>query len=367
MREGTGKETEKLYDLAVVGAGPAGALAAWLAAKKGLSVLLLEKKRLPRDKICGGFVSARALKLLPGALRKVITEATPVKTVIHVKGKAQHVFRTEETLGLLVKRKTFDTFLAEEAVKMGATLQEKSPLRTLEILKGSKNSPCYQLKTGSNTFDIFKARYVIAADGAYGKTACCAGLRKNRPFFAGLASASTRASSGKAAGTLSFFPLPLIGGMGWSFSGEGWCNQGVGGLARPEKLHRYYKNLFGPADESSHLLTWALPFTGPLLKAGAHQVLAIGDAAALVEPFSGEGLFNAFLSARLAVESVLEAEAKQALAGEIYQRYFKQYFRKNYPLVLARAFWLHGQAILAPASFPAALATLMKNNYTLNL
>ena len=79
--------TEK-YDLAVIGAGPAGAFAAAEAAKAGIKTMILEQKSFPRPKICGGFISFRALSLLPADFSLPPETAEPVKRLSIIK-KAQ--------------------------------------------------------------------------------------------------------------------------------------------------------------------------------------------------------------------------------------------------------------------------------------
>ena len=358
--------SEQHCDIAIVGGGPAGALAAFLAARAGFSVVILEKKHLERPKICGGFVSARALELLPKTLLAATATASPVHTIRVIKGRHTYTYTPDTKPGLLVKRDAFDALLLKEARQPGARLFEKCPLKSLEELSPKQaNHFCYRLKVGNSDTRPIVARYIIGADGALGKTACLAGLRPAKPSFCGraVAALSPAAGNSAAAGTLTFFPLPLAGGMGWSFAGHGWHNRGVGSLAGYKKLRRHYNRLFGYPAKPGALFFWPLPFFGPLQKAGRANILLVGDAAGLVEPYSGEGLFNAFLSAHLAVQAIKEAQKTKSAAGLLYQLSFNQYFRKNFFAVLARAAWLTALTTTAAAKLPAALAALMKNDY----
>ncbi len=359
---------DQFYDLAVVGGGPAGSLAAYLAAKTGLSTIIIEKQALPRDKICGGFVSARALKLLPAPLRISVKPATPVNIIRVVKGNKDYSYLADKKLGLLVKRSEFDHFLLMEAVKQGAILAEQCPLQEIKRMDDCNGYPYYQMAIGKNKIRSLAARYVIGADGALGKTARLAGLRKSNKGIVGRAVARVESDEDlkDITGTLAFFPFPCHGGMGWSFQGDGWCNRGVGGLQKRVKLLRLYARLFSPPKNDSTLLSWPLPFTGPLRRPSCDNLLLIGDAAGLIEPFSGEGLYNSFLSAHLAVRSISEAEGKSETAGDIYNFNFRKQFRRKFFHVLTGAFLLHARAVLAPSTLPPAMAALMNNELWFN-
>jgi len=359
---------DQLYDLAVVGGGPAGSLAAYLAAEAGFSSVIIEKDSFPRGKICGGFISARALSLLPAPLKVSVDSATPVSRIEVIKSKNQYSFETNKLLGLLVKRSEFDHFLLMEAVKQGAKLAEQCPLQKIKRMNSRSGYPFYRVITGKNKMQTLAARYVIGADGALGKTAHLAGLHSAQTRRQGRAVAASGCDSDTniAPGTLIFFPLPFSGGMGWSFQGNGWYNRGVGGLQKRQGLLRHYARLFPAGETDSGVLSWPLPYLGPLKKTSCDNLLLIGDAAGLIEPFSGEGLYNAFLSARLAVDSISEAEERQVPAGEIYHLNFRKYFRKKFFRVLTGAVMLHARAILAPSTLPEAMATLMENNLWFN-
>ncbi len=357
------------FDLAVIGAGPAGSLTAALAAKAGLSTVILEKTSLPRFKPCGGFISSRALSLLPSELdfRKIPVE--PVYRINLFKELKIYNYISSIPLGLLVKREQFDHMLADHACKNGAILLGESSLESIKIVKGSKNiRPVYHLYTGGKNSDIFKARYVVGADGAAGRVASLSGLRSKGSLLPGraLVSLENRDNGDVAPGTLNFFPLPLLGGMGWSFHSSLWINRGVGGLAGPRLLENKYNRLFSEGDKQVIPVCWPLPYNGPLRQAGKENLLLVGDACGLVEPFSGEGLYNSFKSAILASSALIRSEMEGSPAGEIYNNLFKKHFKLYFACSLAGAVLLHGCSVVKPVTLPRLLARLMENRLWFN-
>lgn len=355
---------DDLFDLAVVGAGPAGSTAAALAAGAGLSVLLLEQKRLPREKACGGLVSARALALLPPGFTPPPGASLPFDTLRVAARGSIHCHTGAGPLGLLTERAPFDLALAEHARTRGARLREGCSLTGLETI--SLNPPVYRLawggRGGSGTA---LARHVIAADGAYSACARLAGLRAAPPprrLQCGWGFAACRPREGTREGEepeVTFYPLPFLGGLGWSFAGPRAVNYGVAGWGPRKALRKVMDRLFPGWAAAMAPVLWPLPYAGPLMAPARENILLAGDAAGLVEPVSGEGLHRALSSARLAVEAVCAAEAAGGHSGTIYTRLFDAAYRRPFARSLGRAFCFHARGVLAPGTLPGLIAALM--------
>ncbi len=369
------ESTDKVYDLAVIGAGPAGSLAAALAARAGLSVIMFEQKKHPRTKICGGFLSGRAISLLPQDLELLSLQYEPVYQISVIKNRTPNTYNSKSRLGLVLKRDKLDQLLAEYAVRTGVKLKENETVESVQTVKpDGNNKDLYLLKSTKNKDVNIFANYLIVADGVNSNNAGKVGLPGKHSFYGwGLSKVINMESPVAETGTLKFYPLPFLGGMGWSFSGPKWTNHGVGGITGKKHLKKAYPKLFAsdfeanPEDEKPN--TWPLPFLGPLKKNAKYNSIVIGDAAGLVEPFSGEGLYNSFKSAHLAISAILKSMAKidsQVAAAEIYNPLFRKHFYRAFIKTLPGAALLHARSIMAPSTLPSQIAALMGNSLWFN-
>ncbi len=359
-----------IFDLAVIGAGPAGALAAALAADAGFSTVIVEQKTLPRQKICGGFISERALSLLPPGFELKSMEAEIINKIAIFKGNTAYRYNSECPLGIVVKRNDFDYCLTRYACEKGSELIENWPVaRVVKTGAGKTGDYLYSLEDAGNHRNHLLSRFVIAADGAAGRCSLPDELRSKRTLLRGWGLTRFVQCKQEAveAGILKFYPLPFLGGMGWAFSGpDCWVNQGVGGLAGRWRLLRAYHKLFHSAAVNQNPLYWPLPFLGPLSKMASGNLMLVGDAAGLVEPFSGEGIYNSFKSAALAVQALITAREKQTDAAAVYQRLYNSHFRSNFAASLAGAFIMHARSMALPATLPPLMAKLMANKLWFN-
>lgn len=351
----------KYYDVAVVGAGPAGSLCAAIAAKAGLKVILLEKEKLPREKPCGGLLSPRACSLLPQGFTMPPDLAAPVQRVrVHSRCK-KYEAGVEKAPGMVVRRSQFDRLLAGYANLCGAVIREAHSLVKLEYRKGIYNLEC----GGAGKNLAVSARHVVGADGAWSSCARLSGLRRSALAGPAAWGCTVTVPQAEAAGkdmTAEFFPLPLRSGLGWSFQGRGWLNRGTGGLAGPSRLKRELSRLFSPLPAGARIYTWPLPFTGPLRRAWRENLLLVGDAAGLVEPFSGEGIYHALKSARLAAEAVLAAAGKEEVtAGSVYARLYRHHFTACYHRSIFGALGLLIRSAIVPGTLPRSIAAIMHN------
>jgi menaquinone-9 beta-reductase len=358
------------FDLAVIGAGPSGALAAALAADAGFSTVIVEQKKLPRQKICGGFVSGRALSLLPPDFELKGMNAEIINKIAVVKGGTIYRYKSEGWLGVVIKRQDFDHCLTHYACKKGSALIEGWPIaKVVKTGAGKTGEYLYSLEGADNHRNHLLSRFIIVADGAAGRCSLPDAIRGNRTLLRGWGLTRFAQCEGEEfeTGTLKFYPLPLLGGMGWVFKGpDCWINQGVGGLAGRKRLLRAYHKLFHAEAVNQNPLYWPLPFLGPLSKTASGNLMLVGDAAGLVEPFSGEGIYNSFKSATLAIQAMITAREKQAEAAAIYQRLYNTHFRRNFATSLAGAFMMHTRSIAHPATLAPLMAELMANKLWFN-
>ena len=297
-----------MTEVIVVGAGPAGSTAAFVLAQAGLEVLLLEKRRFPRDKLCGGFLAARTL----GLLEELHGREAPAALYHHTDDRFQvwhaGALLADRRLGdrmAFVQRIEFDHFLAEQARRAGAVLEEE---QEAVGVAWEPDGVTVQLKGG----DTRRARWVVGADGALSKV-----RRQLEPGFqpGGVALELHARGQEDQPPRLDFGLFPW--GYGWRFPKRDCVSVGVGGWRRgggERALLKAYLERLGLKDTSAP--GWPLP-DHPAAVLARGRLLLAGDAAGFCEPITGEGLYYALRSGQRAALAVLAArEAPASRAAE---------------------------------------------------
>jgi geranylgeranyl reductase family protein len=291
------------FDVVVIGAGPAGSATAIRLADAGASVLLLERERFPRDKPCGGGLTGRALKHVPCDVTPVV-EARTTEAELQV-GRRATVRRSQEPLILMTQRRRLDLHLAEQAAARGAVFRDG-------IRATGLDGTTVRTSVGTIAADV-----VIAAGGANGTLGRVGdvthgvALEGNAPY--------RRFSRERA--IFEFGSVP--GGYGWVFPKRDHVNVGVGGWGTEgprlrEHLARFAARFGLRIDELTELRGHRLPMRRSLDGIVSGRVAAVGDAAGLVDPLSGDGMYEGFLSARLAAEAAGDVLAGRAQTLDAY-------------------------------------------------
>ncbi len=338
------------YDVVVVGAGPAGSTAARAAAERGLAALLIDKARFPRHKPCAGGVTAKAMRELgfdlPGSV--VEHEIRGIKLVSAL-GRSV-VAKDSRKLGVTVRRAAFDDFLATKAVEAGVCFLDGARLLGIELdTAGGRER--YVVTTGRGRA---RATAVVGADGACGCTARLAGIRRRWARWE--LGASLSADVDLPAGLASpaepelielYLVPPLRAAFGWAFHRKGGVHVGVGATALDaSRLGDAFRAHFGRVIEPwepglpcprprGHML----PMGGVGRPIAREGVLLAGDAAGLVDPFSGEGIYHAMRSGRMAAEAIAEAMrcGDVSSAASAYARRCRQEFLREFRLSMLLA------------------------------
>jgi len=287
-----------LYDVIIVGAGPAGATLGYELARKGVEVLILEKERLPRYKPCAGGITVKTAKLLDFDLSSVARQVTYGARVTY-KDNREFTKWYDQPLIYMVMRDEFDYFLVQRAEEAGATVADNQRVHQLEV-----NHQGVEVVT---THDTFKAEILAGADGANSIVAKSLGLRKGIELGIGI-EAEVSVPREKLIKWDSLMGLDLghiSGGYGWIFPKKDHLSIGAGGsLRQAKRLKPGYQKVLASQNLGSYEITQLRSHFLPVRKNGSAihwgRSLLLGDAAGLVDPLTGEGIYYAIKSAQIA-------------------------------------------------------------------
>ena len=326
----------------VVGAGPAGSTAAFRLARGGARVLLADKATFPRDKPCGGGLTHRALRLLPFSIDPVVEEEVDIFE-LGLGYRRRFVRRTNQPMVVMTQRRRLDAFMVEQAREAG-----------VEVREGAK--------VGLSPLTVDGARVesavVIGADGVNGITAKHLGLATHEHEVALEANVPygtvSRARYARRA-VVEFGIVP--GGYGWVFPKGDHVNVGVGGwLHQGPRLRDHLARLCReheiPSDALAETRGYRLPLRRPRSLPYRERTALVGDAAGLVDPVSGDGIYEALLSAKLAAAAALDVIAGRAADFAAYAGELQQALAPS-----AAASW---RAKLALERFPNVAFTLLQ-------
>jgi geranylgeranyl reductase family protein len=301
------------YDVAIIGAGPAGSAAAIGLARRGATVLLADRARFPRDKTCGGGVTGRARAAAPCPIDDVVEAVVTEAELRSVDGRA--VSRAGRSpLVYMTQRRRLDQHVASHAAAAGADFRDDTRCTAVELNRGGA------------TLDIdgerVRARIVIGADGANGRSAAKLGLGGNRAMMLALEGHLDLelAPEDLRKGQLVLESGSIRGGYAWSFPKADHLNIGIGGWIDegPElrvQLAQFCHRLGVDFDALEPLRGHRLPLRAFRSKLASENACVVGDAAGLIDPLTGDGIYESFLSGRLAAEACADRLAgdEQAL------------------------------------------------------
>ena len=295
----------RTVDVAVVGAGPAGATAALVLARAGVVTVLLDRATLPRDKTCGGGLVARALAALPPGV-DIPVERRLGRVESRFVGAGLSVTVERETpLVHMTRRASLDLALAEAARDAGAVLETSCGF---ERADGTPDHG--RLETSRGTL---RARLVVAADGATGPTARAAGWIEPLASVPALDAevAVPPDLLARFADRARFDLGTPPGGYAWIFPKADHLSVGVGVFTRSavrrrlrDELSRYL-HAVGLGEATVRSVRGAPIPVRPRRDVARGRTLLVGDAAGLADPLTGEGISLAILSGRLAAEWIV--------------------------------------------------------------
>jgi len=320
-----------MFDLIVVGAGPAGSSAARGAAKAGLNVLVLEKEPFPRYKPCGGALSDRAISLLDFPLPEELWERTITGARVHFRDRVIEGNKGYR-LSTLVTRSKFDNFLLQKAQEAGCNLvtqkvegyHAKEDHVEVQTKRKKYNSQFLIISSGcqSRLKDDVQGR---AARDQYGVSIVTEIEEDDKKIEERLHS------------SLDFYFDVAETGYGWIFPHKGYYSVGIFGqasrLSNPKGTMLSFLNrlrLQGKCKLHGHMI----PLGGIDRRIAGDRILLAGDSAGFVDPFTGEGIYYAIRSGQIAAQAILDQDPAD-VAG-IYEKNC----RKDFGEELGYALWM---------------------------
>lgn len=312
---------DEIWDVAVVGAGPAGLAAALAAVQAGARTVVLERATHPRYKTCGGGLIGASLAALPG------TMSAPVRDQIHaatftLDGKRPFTRRQDESLLTMVTREEFDDALRGVATEAGAIVRQRSLVRAIHQ---DDNHAYARLSDGHDV----QAQIIVGADGSSGVSSRYVGVEFSQidlGLEAEIAIPEATQQQWRRRILIDWGPIP--GSYGWVFPKIDRLTVGViasrGQGERTKKyLHDFIKRLelseFTRIYDSGHL-TRCRADRSPLRRG---RVLVAGDAAGLLEPWTREGISFALRSGALA--GTVGAKASSGQCGVLLEGVLNEY------------------------------------------
>jgi len=341
------------YDAIIVGSGPGGSSCAALLGRKGYNVLVLDKAKFPRDKTCGDAVSGKSLRVLRELgidLQIEKVQHAPIHGVVFSSPKGVQVdlpFKGKNTSGgkepgYCCKREIMDEIYFQTAKKTkGVKIIENFQVTDI-IHEGQRVVGVKGIYTKDKKPAEFTAKVIVGADGAHSviarKTGCvtvphpkhsCAAVRA---YYKGVKGPKDRIEL--------HFIDEVLPGYFWIFPvGNDEYNIGIGMLVKDmqgrhvnlkEMLfkaienNKLFKERFKDAKLISEVKGWTLPLGSHRQKMHGSGYVLIGDAASLVDPFTGEGMGNATMSAKIASEVIDKAIKSNTYSEELFSEYPKK-------------------------------------------
>jgi len=324
------------YDVIVVGAGPGGSTAARFCAQAGLKTLLIEKEKMPRYKACGGCLSLKTVNLLGLDLNPVL-ETMIYKAKFTYRLKDSFSVEMRQPIAFMVMRDRFDQFLVNQALEKGAGLLEGVRVASVEEKSDG-------VEVALNEGEKIRCEYLIGADGQESIVRKSLSLTPPKGSGNGFGIESEipfESTIDFPREELQFVHLDFGGvpnGYGWVFPKKEGLSIGVGGMLREtekgnlrQSFNTFIHGLnYIKQEKVEKVLGHPLPsFYNERQKVAKGKVLLVGDAAHLMDPLMGEGIYYALLSGMLAAEAILQSKESGALPSDLYQMKVQNHISEN--------------------------------------
>jgi len=333
-----------LYDIIIIGAGPAGSTAALYANKLGLKTILLDKTSFPRDKICGDALSGKSVRYmrdlnildevprLNGSRINRITFGSPAHKQFDI-NLAQSKDPEKIKSGFVIPRETFDDFLFKNAKNITET---KEDFNVTDLIFNNKQIVGVEGKINKQKEKLY-APIILGCDGAKSIVTRKLGFHSEdgentaiaiRCYYEGVEGLTDQIEL--------HFVDEVLPGYFWLFpAGDNVANIGIGLSKKDAKKDErklteildevtqsdYFKNRFKNAKKLEKPKGWSLPLGRIKRPNHGDGFMLLGDAAGLVDPFTGEGIGNAMASAKFAIDVSNKALKSNDFSKQMFSEY----------------------------------------------
>jgi len=334
------------YDAIIIGGGPAGTSAALYAHKYGLKTIILDKAIFPRDKICGDALSGKSVRYmrelnllddvskLVGATINRITFGSPNHKYFDIDlNKCKDLKKIKS--GFVIKRKIFDNFLFEKAKNITDT---KEGFKVTGIIY--ENTKIVGIEGISNSLkEKIYAPILLGCDGANSTIARKLKLFSEESVNTAIAIRCYYKNVKDLSDQIELhFVDEVLPGYFWLFpAGNGIANIGIGMSKENAKKDKrkltqilddvvksdFFKDRFSKSEKLENPKGWNLPLGRIVRKNYGDGFMLLGDAAGLIDPFTGEGIGNAMASAKHAIKVAIKAKQKDNYSSDILSEYNK--------------------------------------------
>lgn len=336
-----------MYDAIIVGAGPAGSSAAIYCNKLGLNTLLLDKSIFPRDKICGDALSGKSVKILEeldllqdldkldGAIINRIIFGNPnhSECELHLN---KSLNKRHISHGFVIPRKIFDNYLFKKASDVSNVV---SGFNVDDLIYDKSQVIGVKGKSTTGESKKYFGNIVLGADGPYSIVSRKSGLYNSDMNYTAVGLRCYYEDIEDLTDQIELhYVNETIPGYFWIFpAGNKKANIGVGLLKSRAKKKKYnlqkilmqvinsknFKHRFKNSKALEKPKGWNLPFGNTKRGNYGNGFLLLGDAAGLVDPFTGEGIGNAMESGKIAADIVLKAKKINNFSNQILSEYDK--------------------------------------------
>ena len=332
--------TSAHFDVIIVGGGPAGSTAGYLLSRAGLKVVIIDKSRFPRQKLCGGLITHKTVSLLERVFGDTVGSLKEQNIIqfesSHYEVRSRKTLINRKDMAIpfrFINRETYDHYLLKKAHDAGVALVEGDRVRAVDVLKKS-------IITESGW--IFSGDIIIGADGANSK------VRRSFPldlfgrddWKENLASAFEIIIERSRIQKHVDHPVLYFGfvdyGYAWMFPAGDRYKIGMCALKNRNrgKIISAFHDFLASLDisvKTGDVSAYVLPYGNYLPEPVYRNIMLLGDAAGFADPLLGEGIFYAQRSAELAASSLIKAMNGDDVQGSMKEHYLQSLQEYIYP------------------------------------